>query len=109
MTAIDKIDGAGTHRSIATSTVGGVQIYNTVVADPSTGIGAQVATVTANNLNLNNLDGTAGGSVVNNGNNNFTATGANLTKHYENSVERTGIAFVEGGGKDALAGLAQMR
>jgi TonB-dependent receptor len=62
-------------------------------------------TIAATNLNLNNLDGTAGGSVVNNGNNNFTATGANLTKHFEDSVERTGMGLIEGGGKFLVGNL----
>ncbi len=58
-----------------------------------------------NELYLQNLDATATdnngntiGTVTNNGNDNFTATGANLRKYYENSGERVGLNFFEGGG-----------
>jgi hypothetical protein len=52
LSAIDKIDGSGTHRSIATSTVGSTEIYNAVLADGSTGAAAQVAAHTSNNQNI---------------------------------------------------------
>ncbi|MDE8345729.1 MAG: TonB-dependent receptor [Acidocella sp.] len=52
-----------------------------------------------NELYLQNLDGTNGGAVIDNGNNDFTATGANLNKYYENSAERVGMTFLEGGGQ----------
>ena len=54
-----------------------------------------------NELYLQNIDGTgtpADSSVTDNGNNSFTATGANLNKYYENSFEQWGLGFVEGGG-----------
>ncbi|OYV40488.1 MAG: hypothetical protein B7Z80_04455, partial [Rhodospirillales bacterium 20-64-7] len=56
-----------------------------------------------NELYLQNLDGVDGngnptGTVTANGNNNFTTTGANLNKYYENSGERVGLNFFEGGG-----------
>ena len=59
-------------------------------------------TIQKNELYLQNLDGTSGGNVVANGSNNFTATGANLNKYYENSSERVGLGFLEGGGKIVL-------
>jgi TonB-dependent receptor len=62
-------------------------------------------TIQKNELYLQNLDGTAGGSVTSNGNNNFTATGANLDKFYENSLEQTGLGFLEAGSKFVLGDL----
>ncbi|MDE2318679.1 MAG: TonB-dependent receptor [Rhodospirillales bacterium] len=59
-------------------------------------------TIQKNELYLQNLDGSAGGTVTDNGNNNFTATGANLNKFYENSGERVGLGFLEGGGSMVL-------
>ncbi|MDE8348555.1 MAG: TonB-dependent receptor [Acidocella sp.] len=61
-----------------------------------------------NELYLQNLDGSNGGAVTNNGNNNFTATGANLTKYYENSAERVGMTFLEGGGQFIIGNLVTL-
>ena len=65
-------------------------------------------TIKKNELYLQNLDGTAGGTVTSNGNNNYTATGANLTKYYENSAERVGMTFLEGGGSFTLDNLVTL-
>lgn len=65
-------------------------------------------TIKKNELYLQNLDGSAGGGVTSNGNNNYTATGANLTKYYENSAERVGMSFLEGGGAFTLGNLVTL-
>ncbi len=57
-----------------------------------------------NELYLQNLNGAS----TSLGNNNFIATGANLTKYYENSAERVGMTFLEGGGSFTLGNLVTL-
>jgi TonB-dependent receptor len=63
-------------------------------------------TIHKNELYLQNIDGSGpGGTLTDNGNNDFTATGANLDKYYENSLEKVGLGFFEGGGRAVLGNL----
>lgn len=67
-----------------------------------------VETIQKNELYLQNLDGSSGGSSTFNGGGSFTATGANLNKFYENSSETTGLAFLEGGGRFVMGNLVTL-
>lgn len=61
-------------------------------------------TIQKDELYLQNLDA----SSIDNGNNNFTATGANLNKYYENSSETDGMTVLKTGGNFMVANLVNV-